>query len=189
MYNEQERELKCMLTKEEFDHILSSYDFPILIDQINTYFDTSDQLVRKEGCAIRIRRIKDRFIFTLKKRTDPITLIELENDVSSDDIEEITDPKIISWCDQYHIPLRDLKPVTSIRTVRHLMKTEKAEICLDHTYFSHTQDYEIEYEYLQDHDGIRAFNEFLKPFGLQFKKNCSSKIARAMKYNSSDLMR
>ena len=46
-------------------------------------------------------------------------------------------------------------------------------------YKNHT-DYEIEYEYTSDHDGIHFFNSILEKYGLKWVKNCPSKIARAL---------
>ena len=43
-------------------------------------------------------------------------------------------------------------------------------------------DYDIEYEYLKEHDGIKTFNEILHPFHMKYEKNCPSKIARAFDY-------
>ena len=42
------------------------------------------------------------------------------------------------------------------------------------------QNYEIEYEYTSDNDGIHFFNSILEKYGLKWIKNCPSKIARAM---------
>ena len=48
--------------------------------------------------------------------------------------------------------------------------------------FNDIHDYEIEYEYLKEHDGIKTFNEILHPFHMKYEKNCPSKIARAFDY-------
>lgn len=180
MMNNKERELKLLISKEKFNEILKSYEFPYFRQQTNIYFDTPDQKVKKEGCAVRIRTYDDHCIFTLKKRIDPITLIELEKEIDTTDIHRISDSEVLDWLKEYHIPIQDLYPTAKITTKRYILKTKQAEICLDHTLFSHSQDYEIEYEYFEDHDGVKEFNEFLGQFGLHYTKNCPSKIARAM---------
>lgn len=180
MMNNKERELKLLISKKKFNEILKSYEFPYCRQQTNIYFDTSNEKVKSQGCAVRIRTYDNHCIFTLKKRVDPITLIELEKDIDTTDIHKITDSEVLGWLKEYHIPIHDLHPTTKIMTTRYILKTHQAEICLDHTIFSNTEDYEIEYEYFEDHDGIKKFNEFLKRFGLHYIKNCPSKIARAM---------
>lgn len=182
MYNQIERELKCLLDEEHYNAILNSYDFPITIHQTNTYYDTENSYMKSIQGALRIRKINERCIFTLKIRTDEITLIELEKDVEDDNIQHaFEDAEIKEWLEKYSIPTQ-VKKITEFSTVRKLITLENAELCLDHTTYAGGSDYEIEYEYLKDHDGISCFNSILNPFGIQYKKNCSSKLARALKF-------
>ena len=184
MYNQIERELKCLLTKEQYENILKSYDFPIEIFQSNTYYDTEDEFLKNMKSAMRIRTIDSTYIFTLKIRTDSITLIELEKEVKDDIIEHaFEDEEISSWLKKYKIPVQVHKTV-ELTTKRKLQKLPKAELCLDQTNFYGTIDYEIEYEYTEEHDGIYEFNQILAPFGLQYEKNCPSKVARAVQYKN-----
>lgn len=176
-----ERELKILLTKDQFDKLLNSYDFHIKIIQENTYYDSEENLIKKLDGALRIRNINnEKFIFTFKKRIDPITLIELEKEVKSKDLNQLQDPEILKWLKEYGISLAELQPITTFKTIRHLIKTKDAEICLDENKFGNKIDYEAEYEYKKDHDGIKEFNTFLHTVGLEYKKNCPSKLSRAM---------
>ena len=182
MYNQIERELKCLLDEKQYNSIMNSYEFPTTIYQANAYYDTEDAYMKSIQGALRIRTINDRYIFTLKIRTDAITLIELEKDVKDDDIQHaFEDEEIKGWLKTYSIPTQ-VKKITEFSTVRKLLRLENAELCLDHTTYDWGNDYEIEYEYTQDHDGIACFQSLLKPFGISYKKNCSSKLARALKF-------
>ena len=40
--------------------------------------------------------------------------------------------------------------------------------------------YEIEYEYLREHDGISKFNEILAHVNLTYEKNCITKLGRML---------
>lgn len=180
-----ERELKILLNKNQFNKLLNSYDFHNKIIQTNTYYDSPENIVKSMDGAVRIRTINDkRFIFTLKKRIDPITLIELEKEIESDDLKQLKDPEVLKWLKEYHIPLEKLEPITTFTTIRHIIKTKDAEICLDENKFGNKIDYEAEYEYKIDHDGRKEFNTFLHTIGLEYKKNCSSKLSRAMLYKN-----
>ena len=182
MYNQIERELKCLLTKEQHKKIMNSYEFPIEIHQSNTYYDTQDGYLKKMKSAMRIRTINDTYIFTLKIRTDDITLIELEKEVKDNVIEHaFEDEEIQGWLQQYKVPT-EVEKIVDFSTVRKLQVLENAELCLDETNFYGTIDYELEYEYTKDHDGIQEFNHILAPFGLSYEKNCPSKVARAVQY-------
>ena len=41
-------------------------------------------------------------------------------------------------------------------------------------------DYEVEYEYLRPHDGLKAFQELLDQIGAKYEGNCRSKVMRAV---------
>lgn len=183
MYDQMERELKILLTKTQYETILHSYDFGKPTIQTNVYFDDDAGTIKQKG-AMRIRTIGDRHIFTLKIRKDPITQIELEKEIPVNTISEIRDPEILGWMKENGIPA-NTHPFASSVTERRIVKLENAELCLDKTDFSGTTDYELEYEYTKDHDGISAFNRILEPIHILYKENAPSKLARAVKYLNS----
>ena len=76
MYNQMERELKCLVSKEQYDQIIKSYDFSKSWIQINTYYDTTSKQVKKQNAAVRIRTIDSKKIFTLKGRIEQADLID-----------------------------------------------------------------------------------------------------------------
>ena len=163
MYDNIERELKLLINKQVYDNIMNSYDFHKSIIQTNTYFDTANQDVKKQHGAVRIRTIENKKIFTLKIKKDEYTHYEFEKEISTENINEIEDPEILNFT-----------------TLRNVYEFENGELCLDKTTFKNHIDYEIEYEYTSDHDGIQFFNSILDQYGLKWQKNCPSKIARAM---------
>ena len=57
MENYIERELKILISKEQFQKILNSYEFKKPIIQTNTYYDTNDQKIKHMNGALRIRTI------------------------------------------------------------------------------------------------------------------------------------
>ena len=179
MYDNIEKELKLLINKQVYDNIMNSYDFHKSIIQTNTYFDTANQDVKKQHGAVRIRTIENKKIFTLKIKKDEYTHYEFEKEISAENINEIEDPEILNWFNQYRIP-KNLHPTANFTTLRNVYEFENGELCLDKTTFKNHIDYEIEYEYTSDHDGIQFFNSILDQYGLKLQKNCPSKIARAM---------
>ncbi len=179
MYNNIERELKILVTKEIYENMIHSYDFEKNIIQTNTYYDDDNQTIKNKKGAMRIRTIGNQHIFTLKIKKDDYTHYEYEKEIQTNDIHKIDDIEIDGWMKEYGIP-KEVKPITTFTTDRKVLKCEQGEICADKTtYLNHT-DYEVEYEYSCDHDGISFFNTFLTPFHMKYTKNCPSKIARAM---------
>lgn len=174
-----ERELKTLVSKKIYENIIRSYDFTRPWKQTNTYYDTKDGFIKKEQGALRIRTIDNRHIFTLKIRKDAITHIELEKDIDTDNIRSITDSEILGWLKEYHIDKEAVSPIVSFSTIRQTYDFPNGQLCADHTEYADHSDYELEYEYFRQHDGISVFNDILKPFDLTYTKNCPSKIARA----------
>lgn len=179
MYDNIERELKLLIDEEVYNKLLHSYDFQNPITQTNTYFDTKNQDVKKQHSAVRIRMIQDKKIFTLKIRKDEYTHYEFEKEINTENIDDINDTEILNWFDQYQIP-KNLDPTVSFTNLRYVYKFEHGELCLDKTDYKNHTDYEIEYEYTSDHDGIHFFNSILEKYDLKWIKNCPSKIARAL---------
>ena len=115
-----ERELKILITKEQFEELLNSYDFNKPIIQVNTYYDTNDRKIKNNKGALRIRKIDDKNIFTLKIRKDEITHLEYEKEINTDDLQDIKDPQILEWLDRFDIPLQ-LSPITTFKTKRYTL--------------------------------------------------------------------
>lgn len=175
MYDNIERELKLLINKQVYDNIMNSYDFHKSIIQTNTYFDTANQDVKKQHGAVRIRTIENKKIFTLKIKKDEYTHYEFEKEISTENINEIKDPEILNWFNQYQIP-KNLHPTATFTTLRNVYEFENGELCLDKTTFKNHIDYEIEYEYTSDHDGIQFFNSILKQYGLNWQKIAPAKL-------------
>lgn len=175
MYDNIERELKLLINKQVYDNIMNSYDFHKSIIQTNTYFDTANQDVKKQHGAVRIRTIENKKIFTLKIKKDEYTHYEFEKEISSENINEIEDPEILNWFNQYQIP-KNLHPTANFTTLRNVYEFENGELCLDKTTFKNHVDYEIEYEYTSDHDGIQFFNSILDQYGLKWQKIALAKL-------------
>ena len=49
-----ETELKILLTEDQFKTLCASYDLTF-VKQVNTYFDTEDDQLKKKKCSMRIR--------------------------------------------------------------------------------------------------------------------------------------
>lgn len=183
MYNQLERELKLLVSKEVFDKIVKSYEFTKPIIQTNTYYDTPNHYIKNKKGAMRIRTINSQHIFTLKIRKDEYTHYEYEKTIDTNDIHKIQDPEILNWLHTYDIDL-NVDKVTEFTTKRYIYEFEDGELCADETDFGKAIDYEIEYEYKKEHDGILFFNKILSEFHMNYTKNCSSKIARAINYQN-----
>ncbi len=177
MYNQMERELKCLVSKEQYDQIIKSYDFSKSWIQINTYYDTTSKQVKKQNAAVRIRTIGSKKIFTLKIRKDKLTHFEYEKEISTDKIDNINDPEVLSWLQKLNLS-EPLKKTVVIQTERRIYRTKEAELCADYNIFNDIHDYEIEYEVKKPHDYIETFNKILSKIEKEYVENSKSKYKR-----------
>ncbi len=185
--NDQERELKILISKDQYDKLENLYPFDICREQINTYYDNTAGDLKQRQMGLRIRQIpkqngKCEYILTLKAPLDSITKHEYERVVNAPTLDQLS-IETKDWLEEKldHVaPLDDFLPILKTRTIRKIYELPEAEFCLDYTEFAHHSDYEAEYEYTKDHDGIAQFNALLAPAGLKYEKNCPSKLARAV---------
>ena len=166
-----------MVTSLQFEELLRLYDDYEINEQLNIYYDTTDRKIQALRAGMRIRYKNNKYIFTLKiKHHDDH--IELEKEIPHDNINEIQhDETIAAWLKEYDLE-GPFVEIGRVHTLRYIHRTDDAEICFDKNHYNGITDYEIEYEFLQDHDGLKCFNELLAHVHVTFKKNCISKIGR-----------
>lgn len=173
-----EKEYKVLLNQEQFMTLSALYPDLSFRKQVNTYYDTADMKIRSIRGAMRIRKIDDYYIFTLKlfKGDD---LFEYECEVKENSPAVFLQDEIRELLDQHelHGPFHEL---TTLTTYRGMVCTPDAEICFDKSYYNNQMDYEIEYEYKREHDGLRVFQQILDHVSINYEKNCTSKIRRAI---------
>lgn len=172
-----EKEYKVMLNKDQFNKLTSKYNGLVFKKQINTYYDNAQMDIQNIHGAMRIREISNSYLFTMKllKADD---LYEFECVVDRNDNSVFDEPEIKKLLDEYHI-IGPFQQITSLTTFRAMLCNELAEICFDENHYNGIVDYEIEYEYKCDHDGLSIFQKILNPIGITYKENCPSKIKRA----------
>lgn len=177
-----ERELKMLITKEQWESIISYFHITSCYLQTNIYFDTPDGKLKKIHGAFRIRNLGNQRVFTLKLPIDSITKHEFEYPTQA------TSFHTLSLNEKQFIQSKtgikeEMIEIAHFSTQRCEKKLDQAILCLDKTNFGSHVDYELEYEYTKKHDGIEQLNKLLQPLGLEYKKNCPSKLVRAIEYN------
>ncbi|MFV0381481.1 MAG: CYTH domain-containing protein [Breznakia sp.] len=173
-----EKEYKLLLTKQQFEKLYALHHMPVYKTQINTYFDTLENTLLQQKSAMRIRQTDNNFLFTLK-RWKGNDLLEYECPVSSNSIDVLQQAKIQTILKRFGI-FGPFKILTSLTTQRATIKTDVYELCFDINFYNHKTDYEIEYEYKKEHDGLSTFNAILSPINVRYTSNAMSKIMRAL---------
>ncbi len=172
-----EIELKILVEKEKFYELLNLYPDISFKKQVNVYYDTLDYQILKKHGAMRIRT-KDTHTFTFKNGTSN-GLEEYECIVSENSISALNTSEITEFLNSHNI-YGPFQEISTLSTYRGIVETENAEICFDINEYNGITDYEIEYEYKNNHDGVKCFNKILENVNIKYNYNCLSKIQRAI---------
>lgn len=178
MNNNIEKEYKVLVSKEQFYKLYELYNCPTFHTQLNIYYDTNDMQIRKQKGAMRIRDIGHKHIFTLKMKNKE-GLLEFEKEVNSNSLASLEDEEIKNLLARFSLE-GPFQKITELRTQRAVFYTAEAELCFDISTYHGKTDYEIEYEYKKEHDGLTVFQNIMNHIGIIYKENCISKIQRAI---------
>ncbi|ASB92722.1 CYTH domain-containing protein [Bacillus subtilis] len=181
MSQEIEIEFKNMLTKQEFKNIaaalqLTEKDFT---DQKNHYFDTDSFALKQKQAALRIRRKNGKYVLTLKEPAD-VGLLETHQQLSEvSDLAGFSVPEgpVKDQLHKLQIDMDAIQYFGSLATNRAEKETEKGLIVLDHSRYLNKEDYEIEFEAADWHEGRKAFEKLLQQFSIP-QRETKNKILR-----------
>jgi uncharacterized protein YjbK len=181
-----EIESKVLLTKEDFEKVIDALhaDRYKRVKQINHYIDSEDQVLRRLGCALRIRE-KDDFVLTLKT---PLSegLLEKSQTISWRQYDRLSknnifpDGDIKNFLEILGIKIENLKILTSLTTDRIEIPYKEGLFSLDKNEYSGTIDYELEMEQTSIQYAEECLEEICALAGVPCVFNTFSKQARAM---------
>lgn len=174
-----ETELKCIIDKNTFDKIANSYKWDKTITQTNHYYHSENNALKKHGITMRIREIDSVYKLQIKAHKNPGSPLQI-----CDETEFDTDGVIPFFTAEetkkYTGVESDTRLIGSATTKRHsLMWNEHTEICLDHTTYLGTEDYEIEVEFTGECPQILL--DELKELGVEFIEKSVGKYSRFIK--------
>lgn len=173
-----ETELKCMLTKEQYDRLENMFTWDWVKEQVNSYYTDENSELKKNGITLRVRT-KDginKIQVKVHKNADSSLQICEEREFetytipdafSSDDVQKMTGLNVSASL------------LGSLTTLRHsLFFCDGVEICLDKNDFLDYTDYEIEIEYTKEIPS--ELKEKLNSIGVVFADAAVGKCSRFM---------
>lgn len=180
-----EIEYKVLVAKADFERlieILKEYKHEEMI-QVNTYYDTKDEILKSQDVSLRIRNIinKKMFIATLKE-TKKEGKLEHEFEIKGNDINYL-DSQIIDILKMYNVNSNQLVMVGQLKTIRKEYHINDCLLCLDHNTYYDNEDYEIECEANSMNEAIATISLLLQINNIKYEKAKLSKQARARKAN------
>lgn len=184
MSQEIEIEFKNLLTRAEFERLCSHFsieneDFTL---QHNHYFDTPSFMLKNKGCALRIRDKNGRLTLTLKQpHTDG--LLETHQSISKEEVEaaktgnHFPDGEVTRVLRAMSIPVSSLTYLGKLSTERAEIPYQNGTIMLDHSFYLGTEDYELEYESMEQKQGKEVFQTLLRDLDI-LERETKNKIRR-----------
>lgn len=164
-----EIEFKTLLSVKDYKWLMQQYfQTSQMISQENIYIDTDDFALRERRMMLRIRRIEDIYIMTLKKQ---IThgVLEFDGTIDSPALNTHIDYIPHNILDQFHAHSIDsgaLRIQGQLHTYRLEHTIAAGLLVLDKSEYCGIVDYELEFE-AHDYDAGKAFfDEFLSDHNI-----------------------
>lgn len=179
-----EIESKAILTKEEYDHLISNFDHNTIYRQLNYYIDSKDLIIRKKDCGLRVREKEGSFELTLKV---PAKKGKIEIN------QQISDISFYNLCKSQIFPdgevskhLKDILGIdaSSLYVLGELITDridvgfKESLISIDKSMYNSIIDYEVECEDESMEKAILHLKEFLNQFDIEYKKSPGGKLKR-----------
>lgn len=177
-----EFEAKGLIDSRQFDYLLSNLPVVKHKVQVNNYLDTSEGFFKNQSSALRLRKIDDEYIFSLKM-AEYDGAVEYNQHITQSQYINILQSKVIDLS-LFDCPftnnLTDLQLVT-LTTDRFVCTYKDCDVELDKTNFGHMFDYEIEIESTSMSRASHYLQQVAQEFDLSIKKSYP-KIARYYSY-------
>ncbi|HFI0076989.1 TPA: CYTH domain-containing protein [Streptococcus suis] len=182
MKNHLEIEYKTLLTKSEYNRLLSEFSDVTPIYQTNYYIDTPNLDMKNNRFSLRIRTFEDVAELTLKipqeiGNQEYNQLLDIKTAQDYIDHFELPSGQIADLISKTTVPLNQLAVWGHLKTKRLEKETSIGLMALDENNYLGQTDYELEVEVSDAEEGKILFFEFLKKKSIQFKY-ASSKVAR-----------
>ncbi len=175
-----EREFKAMLSEEQYEKLLSLYEWDRVILQTNHYYDTSDLLLTQRHITCRVRVIEGESLLQVKLPAgEDFERVELEKNIGGTVPDVISADTLSTLAKGYCTDLPEARRLGALFTERRVKRLDGAEIDLDKSsYFSKT-DYELEIEFTDESIARSLFDELKSYAGIVAEGDiCIGKVRR-----------
>lgn len=164
-----EIEFKTQICQDTYQRLLNHFNLENnIFKQTNYYFDTDDYALNEKSIVLRIRQKSDtHYKVTLKSQSEVGAFeshVLLTKQQALDMIEHGFSTKTFFEDIDYYVTYR-------VNLVNYRVSTpyENGVLFLDRCQYCGVEDYEVEYEVSNYHEGELAFKRFLDKFGVEQK--------------------
>lgn len=170
-----ENEFKLMLSKEQYEKLLTAYDFKTIV-QTNHYYDTDDLQMSERHITVRVRELDGKYFFQMKLPTNVAhSRVELSKEL--DRLPEIFAGFVLTAFSGVECP--EVKHIGTLKTTRSIWKFDGGEIDLDRSEYFDKTDYELEVEFTDEQAARAILSEIKGKLGISQNTDvCMGKVRR-----------
>lgn len=175
-----EKEIKVLLTREQYEKVKGIFRWGEQIFQVNHYYVNSDTEDEKR-LSIRVREENSRFWLQIKRpKTEENALhISEEYQRELDSVPDRLDSETLTELTGFYVP--DSRLLGTIYTERAVCKSYPGlEICLDRIRYGEVTEFELELEYRDEWPGEAV--KVLEENGIRFGEKVFGKYYRFLRY-------
>ena len=185
MTNQIEIEAKALLSKEDYEKLISVFGDQYAYFQTNIYIDSPKRILHENNLSLRIREKEGKHEVTLKTKLEEGRL-EQNMYISSDQFEDFKkgifpDGDIKNTIAEKGIDVKELGIIGSLTTRRVDVPYKGGFLSIDMNTYGDKIDYEIELEHASMEEAKSYLKELLEENGIEFKENLETKTSRALK--------
>lgn len=172
-----EKELKILLTREQFDCLVKQFNWDKIRTQVNYYYTDNNNYVKNSGITIRVRECDNKLALQLKVPVDEKGAIHMKKEIetSINEIPQKIDSDYLSKLCSVRLP--DVSLAGFMVTERYIYNWSRdIEIDLDKNNYLDVEDYELEIEYQENID--ESIFDFLNKNNIKIMDKVNGKCSR-----------
>lgn len=171
-----ETEIKSIIDEETYRRAEKAFKWDSKREQINNYYTDRGGVLGENRIMVRVRVVDDVPVIQVKlhkNENSPLQICE-ENEYEIENVPEVIDAETAKRITGMEVG--ELYRMGSASTVRHSLKHNGSELCLDKTSYFDKVDYEVEVEY-EDKMSADLLMK-LTSLGIAFNKKSVGKFSR-----------
>ena len=175
-----EIEYKVMINKDDYYKIISSLDEYKAFEQVNYYYDTFNNDLKKNNLSFRIRHIlnDNTYLMTIKEKLSEGRK-EYEFYLKDNNPLNIN-KETKDFLSKRNIDYKELHIIGKLKTLRYEIKMNNCLLCFDKNNYYNNEDYEVECEASSMLIAKKNLCEYLDNYHIKYTQSQKSKQKRTI---------
>ena len=172
-----EKEIKLMLSEEEYRRLKEGLDLDGEVSQVNHYYYSAECAVRR--ISVRVREVEGKALLQIKLPVSTEGSLAVREEIERElpCVPEVIDSQLLYELCSVEDSARRIGSLATLRLLSH--EIENVELCLDRNEYLGITDYELEAEYTGDYPEAAA--NLIASFGIGTDRPAEGKYSRFLK--------